>query len=65
MSPANWSMNAWAAIAPLAVPVWTAARVIARPAPPPHHSSAVRFSANEPGIVSAQPSWLIVTGARR
>ena len=36
---------------------------MARPAPPPHHSSAVRFSAKEPGIVSAQPSWLIVTGA--
>ena len=52
-------------MAPESVPVCTAASVMARPAPPPHHSSAVRFSANEPGIVSAQPSWLIVTGPRR
>jgi hypothetical protein len=58
-------MNACAGMAPLAVPVCTAASVMAWPAPPPHHSSAVRFSAKKPGIVSAQPSWLIVTGARR
>ena len=49
----------------VSVPVWTAASVIARPVPPPHHSSAERFSANDPGTVRAQPSWVIVTGARR
>ena len=59
---ATWSRNASALI----VPVSIAASVMPRPAPPPHHSSSLRRSANAPGTSSrTQPAWLIRTGRRR